>query len=422
MSKFWSGGSSSSSVSGSSASSFPSDWDDDDNDLSDTNDDKEDTSGDLEILTEQMEISSTSEGEAKTDVIESIACWDPDSAWKQIEANQKFVPPPRAKPDHKERSSCTRFVLMSDTHGKHRYIAAPKGDVLIHGGDFTKSGEIGTVQDLSAYFGEIGYDPEKILCIAGNHENTFHPEHYERVWQRFHREPFDPKETMEALTNCTYLEDDAFIVRGDLSVYGSPWTPFFFDWAFNLDRGQPIREVWQKIPLGTDVLVTHGPPLGRGDKSSQGDRVGCYDLLMEIQQRVHPRLHVFGHVHEGHGVTYDGATLFVNASSITSDYRRTYPCVVVDVPHDKSKPAIWIQPQCDITPSGFLEFLKENNYTKLLNAAKDLDKSLLPGGSELLDDNAYDNICNSMSIHRDKAARDELLKVLSQIHAASFDT
>jgi len=415
-------------VSGSSASSFSSDWDDDADDLSDRDDLNQGTSGVdvvLENIDEQLNITNNNEYETTSSVPEhkskDIAYWDPTLAWKQIEADQKFVLPLTAQPGHAERSSCTRFVLMSDTHGKHRYISVPRGDVLIHGGDFTKSGEIGTVQDLSAFFGEVGYDADKILCIAGNHENTFHPEHYGRVWQRFHREPFDPKETMLALTNCKYLQDDSFTVHGDVSVYGSPWTPTFYDWAFNLDRGQPIRDVWQKIPSTTDVLVTHGPPLGRGDKGLHGGEVGCYDLLMEIQQRVLPRLHVFGHVHESHGVTFDGTTLFVNASSISSNYKKTYPCVVVDVPHDKSKPAIWIQPQCDITPGGFLDFLLENNFQHLWNAANGVVTTDLPSGEELLADDAYDNICNSLSIHRDKAARDELLQALSQIHAASFE-
>ena len=28
-------------------------------------------------------------------------------------------------------------------------------------------------------------------------------------------------------------------------------------------RGEPIQEIWNKIPDGTDILITHGPPLGR---------------------------------------------------------------------------------------------------------------------------------------------------------------
>ncbi len=60
------------------------------------------------------------------------------------------------------------------------------------------------------------------------------------------------------------------------------------------------------IPEGVDILMVHGPPLGRGDLTTRGVRAGCEDLLNAIQERVKPQLCVFGHIHEGHGVTCDG--------------------------------------------------------------------------------------------------------------------
>ena len=50
---------------------------------------------------------------------------------------------------------------------------------------------------------------------------------------------------------------------------------------------------------GIDVLVTHGPPIGHGDECEGGHRAGCVDLLAEVQNRIKPKYHVFGHVHEG---------------------------------------------------------------------------------------------------------------------------
>ena len=38
--------------------------------------------------------------------------------------------------------------------------------------------------------------------------------------------------------------------------------PVFCDWGFNLMRGQPLQEKWDLIPDDTDVLITHGPPIG----------------------------------------------------------------------------------------------------------------------------------------------------------------
>jgi hypothetical protein len=53
---------------------------------------------------------------------------------------------------------------------------------------------------------------------------------------------------------------------------------------------------WQnRIPLETDVLITHTPPRYHLDLN-----LGCAALLEEIWL-VKPRLHVFGHIHSGHG-------------------------------------------------------------------------------------------------------------------------
>ena len=79
------------------------------------------------------------------------------------------------------------------------------------------------------------------------------------------------------------------------------------------------------------MVVTHGPPLGHGDACASGHRAGCLDLLDELQQRVRPQLHVFGHVHEGYGATSDGTTTFLNASSCTLRYQATNQPLVVDV-------------------------------------------------------------------------------------------
>ncbi len=127
-----------------------------------------------------------------------------------------------------------------------------------------------------------------------------------------------------------YLEDSVTTVMG-VSIYGSPWQPEFFDWAFNATRGASLRAIWQKIPAGVDVLMTHGPPLGHGDMCSHGERAGCLDLLRVIQQRVKPKYHIFGHIHEGYGVTSDGHTTYINASTCNLAYKPVQPPIVFDV-------------------------------------------------------------------------------------------
>lgn len=43
----------------------------------------------------------------------------------------------------------------------------------------------------------------------------------------------------------------------------SPRQPWFYGWGFNLRRGQALLEKWNLIPEGVDILITHGPPLGK---------------------------------------------------------------------------------------------------------------------------------------------------------------
>lgn len=262
----------------------------------------------------------------------------PDEYWEKLSLTQRFLSPPARNDD--QTNDCTRFVIISDTHGMHRKIKnIPKGDVLVHAGDFTMRGEVSSITDLSVFFAELNFP--QTLCIAGNHDISFHKSFYEANWDKFYSRKPDLVGARQHLTHCTYLEDTScFIKKGNLEVYGSPWTPAYFDWAFMERRGEPIRKLWEKIPLSTDILITHGPPLGRGDFTVCHVRAGCSDLLEVVQDKVKPRLHIFGHIHEGHGVSYDGTTLFVNASTLDVEYRGCQDCVVVDVPHDRSKPAI----------------------------------------------------------------------------------
>ena len=109
----------------------------------------------------------------------------------------------------------------------------------------------------------------------------------------------------------------------------------FHAWGFNLPRGEPCREKWDLIPTSTQVLMTHGPPVGHGDLCKPGDnRAGCVDLLMEIATRIKPAYHVFGHIHEGYGQTTDGTTNFVNPSNCNDKYDSSNlnPSIIFDMP------------------------------------------------------------------------------------------
>jgi Icc-related predicted phosphoesterase len=194
------------------------------------------------------------------------------------------------------------IVALSDTHGFHKHIEVPHADILIHAGDLTRHGELEEVEEFNEFIGGLPH-PFKIV-IAGNHDFCFEN---------------DPVICASLLTNASYLQDQAITVEG-IRFYGSPWQPWFCDWAFNLQRGPEIRAKWDLIPENTDILITHGPPFSHADQTSGGEQVGCKDLL-EVVEKIKPKLHVFGHIHEGYGLTHNESTTFMNASICDETYQ-----------------------------------------------------------------------------------------------------
>lgn len=208
-----------------------------------------------------------------------------------------------------------RLVAMSDTHGKHAHVMVPDGDVLVHAGDATPNGKIVDVKKFAGWYGSLPHAHK--IFVAGNHDFGFENEDQEKC-RKIIRD-----------NGITYLQDQACIING-LKFYGSPWQPDFHNWAFNLPRGTALKAVWNRIPLDTDVLITHGPPHGMMDRTEQGLNVGCMDLMLRLPD-LRLRAHIFGHIHEGYGIKVGLIATYVNASICTPAYNATNAPIVVDV-------------------------------------------------------------------------------------------
>lgn len=271
----------------------------------------------------------------------------PTKAWERIRISQKHyqcVPIPSSTPITEDK---IRFVCISDTHGKIEgsNLHMPPGDVLLHAGDFTQKGGMREIEKFNSYLGALPYQVK--VVIAGNHDLTFDDNISDVSLRTFGIQ----KSTVESylrerglrsvkqlLSSAIYIQDSLVTVCG-IKIYGAPWQPVFCDWGFNLRRGEDILKKWQKIPSDTDILMTHGPPVGHGDLTGGNNNVGCVELLNTIQKRVKPKFHVFGHIHEGYGVTSDGYTTFINASTCTRRYIPGNAPIVFDfiIPEGHSK-------------------------------------------------------------------------------------
>lgn len=218
-----------------------------------------------------------------------------------------------------------KIVCTSDTHEKHGALVVPAGDVFLFAGDLTMDGEDEYISSFNTWLGLL---PHKYkIVIPGNHDRSLDREAFEGA-SRNAAEVYG----REKLSNCThYLLHSGCEIEG-VRFWGSPYTPIFHSdyWKFHYDRAEG-KHLWDAIPEGVDVLITHGPPLGILDRTLEGEAAGCWDLRERVNI-VKPKYHVFGHIHEGYGRLEHNGTVHLNVSALGRTYKmRDNPSVEIDL-------------------------------------------------------------------------------------------
>ncbi|KAJ4326310.1 hypothetical protein N0V84_003176 [Fusarium piperis] len=212
----------------------------------------------------------------------------------------------------------TRFLILSDTHGlrfqedrrPHELV-----DVAIHCGDITDDSKLHDFKQTIELLKEI--DAPLKIVIAGNHDFSLDDLAFE---QKIVEASRLAQEDLEDSIKTEYgdygdarrlfdeHEDTWFLEEGShqfalangalLRVYASPYTPTTgnsSDWGFQYSGAHDFA-----IEKGTDIVVTHGPPHGIMDMTTERQRIGCPRLFAAVA-RAQPRLHCFGHVHSSWG-------------------------------------------------------------------------------------------------------------------------
>jgi hypothetical protein len=142
-------------------------------------------------------------------------------------------------------------------------------------------------------------------------------------------------EIVNSYKTVDYIQDETISVGDDekmVNIYGSPWQPEFYNWAFNLPKnGVELAAKWDAIPDNTDILITHGPAFGVLDTvaGKMWDNLGCQLLTNKIKS-IKPKIHVCGHIHSGYGYYFDGDTHFINASVLNEAYQYTNKPITID--------------------------------------------------------------------------------------------
>jgi Calcineurin-like phosphoesterase len=231
-----------------------------------------------------------------------------------------------------------KIVCISDTHSRHFNLKIPDGDILIHAGDFTELGTTGEINRFLLWF-ESQPHPHKIL-IAGNHEVLLDRKFYDKSYRRFHKRYQEPRPIIS--DNIHYLENSSVeisiegnerissngtTIRERIKIYGSPYS-IDVGWAFQYPETDAN---WGHISLDADIVITHSPPKGVMDVAFDSQMsYGCQKLLERIEL-VKPKLHVFGHVHDGHGMITKGETTFVNACIVNDSHLVVHAPIVVEI-------------------------------------------------------------------------------------------
>lgn len=189
----------------------------------------------------------------------------------------------RKKEDH------LQLIATSDIHGYTPKIQEPC-DIYIIAGDICPISNHELYYQYewleNPFYKFLEKIPAKsILIVAGNHDFALQTKYGKRIMNEF----MPP--------NVRYLEDE-FIEIDNKTFYGTPWTPRLSGWAFSAE-GSYAENIFKKIPDNLDVLISHGPPKGYGDKVSMSYE-GSKELLDQVEQKK-PKIMICGHIHEGYG-------------------------------------------------------------------------------------------------------------------------
>ena len=246
------------------------------------------------------------------------------------------------KINHKQKDGTVRILCFSDSHHRHTKIPIhmlPKCDIVICAGDFTVWGTPEETQSFCEWFSKL--NAKYRIVIAGNHELSF--DDYENKpmmqsnIQTLLRKTQMPIERAKEIMNeygddIIYLENESTEVCG-LKIYGSPYTHYWKEWAFYYpdDEGP---EIWSAIPPDTDILVTHTCPEYSNDLID-GKHVGCKSLTRAVE-RIQPCLHLFGHLHDGYGVSKIGKTVVANVSLLNQERSLANKPMIFDISKKKN--------------------------------------------------------------------------------------
>lgn len=167
---------------------------------------------------------------------------------------------------------------------------------------------------------------EKILFIAGNHDWFY--QNLDFMYSFF------PK-----AKKVTYLfhEEYKYISKEnkEYRIFGTPYCKLFGNWAF-MELDSYLEKLYDQIPEGLDLLLTHDSPYGISDiilqhKYFTGEHIGNKPLAEAILKK-EPKFVAHGHLHStNHEIEYLGNSKVFNCSIKDEDYKIVYDPIYIEL-------------------------------------------------------------------------------------------
>ena len=194
-----------------------------------------------------------------------------------------------------------KILQISDTHNRHRQLTnLPEADVIVHCGDFADNGTEEEVLDFLNWYIDLPYKYK--IFVTGNHDLC--------LW--------DAKDIEDLPENVFFLQDRGVTIEGVK----------FFGIAYNHSE--------RLIPEGTDIVITHEPPIMILDESA-GIHWGDVPLFKRIME-VRPRYHLFGHAHESCGTLKQDDIIFSKGAILDDFYHISHQPKVFLIDTNTSTP------------------------------------------------------------------------------------
>jgi Icc-related predicted phosphoesterase len=212
----------------------------------------------------------------------------------------------------------TKIVSFSDLHGQYskkldNWFLEHPADILLFAGDL----QLNHFDDGKKFVEWIHKLPYRFkVCTFGNHDFNYD---YTLGYARQY--------------NDIYFLMNNYVIIDNIKIFGSPNSLWFGNWAF-MNTEEELKEIYDKIPEDTNILMTHTPAFEILDQTVYGINAGSRSLRKRVSNLPNLKYHICAHIHESYGVQGNYIELYDKTANATDIYN-IFMCYNVSILDEK---------------------------------------------------------------------------------------